>query len=311
MHPFLRCTALATTFAALLLAANSPARAQTAPAASTAAAAKTYHLNLSPTLKVGQKLGLVSSSTMNMDMNITVSAPALPAPQTQQQKQAGVIHLEADCEVLAVTTEGQAKKLAVTIKSLTATQDGKAVPGLPKAGDKIIAEKAGKNDVTLTQDDKPLSAELTQLIGDSLPLEIDGRNDQARLGPKTPVAVGATWDTGPALLAELQESMPSATGIQGQMKLDSMQGSGDSQVAKISGKLTVVGVTAPLPPPLSAIPAQCSVQISGSYPIGAKGVFDETFSVDTKFSGETDANGAHVKMDATTTQNVAQTITLP
>jgi len=308
MHPSLRLPCLVTTFAALLLAVNSPARAQTAPAASTAPA-KTYKVNLSPALKVGQKLALVSDITSDMNMDITISAPGMPAPQVQHQKQAAVVHLEGDCEVLAVTAEGGPKKLAVTVKALKATQNGSAIPGLPNVGDKIIAERISKKDKTLTVGDKPLSLAVTKLLKDSIPADIDGQNDQIMFGPNDSVAVGATWAPNPSMLADVQESLPSASGIDGSMKLESMQGGG--QVAKVSGTLNVLGATLPLPPPMNNFPVQCTVQLNGTFPTMAKGAFDQSMKMDMKCAGDADAGGAHLKIDMTATQSATQTVTLP
>jgi hypothetical protein len=322
MHAFRR-PSLTTFLAAFSFAATLPTLAQSAPAAPAPAAApatapadgsataKTYKLNLSPPFKVGEKFSLSTNTTTDMDLLITATAPGMTAPQTQHQQLFGALTLEGDCEVLAVTTEGQPQKLAVTVKTLKALQNGQEIPGLPAAGDKIIAEKTGKNDKTLTVNGKPLNPELAKLIEDSFPVQSDGESDQIMFGPKGPVAVGATWSPNPAMLADLQTNLPSATGIDGKLKLDGVETSGDGQVAKISANLTVLGATAPLPPPLNTFPAECHVQLTGTFPSAAKGTFNQVHKTDMKFAGETDANVAHLKIDATATQTGNQTITIP
>jgi len=247
-----------------------------------------------------------------MDMTVTITAPSLPSPQTQPNKQASVLHFEADCEVLAITAEGQPKKVAVTVKVLSASQDGKNVPDLPVAGDKIIAEATSRHVKTMTVGDKPLSEGVVKLLKDVMPVGVDGWDDQIVFGPKEAVAIGATWTPNSSmLLADLQDSLPTASAVQGLIKLDDLQGSGDGPVAKISSNLTLVGVTVPLPAPMGAMPAQCTVQLTGKFPALAKGVFDESTKMNMKFGGETDANGVHLKVDATAVQISTQTITLP
>ncbi len=302
--------------ALLALTAAQPVHAQTAPApaaSTTPAAPKIYKLNLSPPFKIGQKFSENSDVTSNVDMTVTITAPSLPAPQTQPNKQASVLHFEADCEVLAITAEGQPKKVAVTVKVLRASQDGKNVPDLPVAGDKIIAEAASRHVKTMSVGDKPLSDAMVKLLKDVMPVGVDGWNDQIIFGPKEAVAVGATWKLPipTMLLADLQDSLPTASAVEGVIKLDDLQGSGDNQVAKISSNLTLVGVSVPLPDPMGAMPAQCTVQLTGKFPTMAKGVFDESTKMNMKFGGETDANGVHLKVDATAVQISNQTITIP
>jgi len=314
MRPSHCCSLRAIALAVFSLAAISPAGAQTAPVApaiSTPAPTATYKINLSPPFKVGQKYTLVNNTKSDLDVTLTISPPGAPTPQVQQIKQSNVIHLEADCAVLAITAEGQPKKLVLTVKALKASQNGQNIAGLPGAGDVITAESTGKRDKTFSISGQPLNPAVSNLLKTFIPVGRDGTNSQIMYGTKDPVAVGATWVPGPAMLADLQDSMPNVAGIQGGVKLESVAGSGDAQVARISGNFSILGATAPLSPPLNTIPAQCTVLLGGAFPATAKGTFDESLKMIMKLSGSTDAGGAHLKAEGTIIQDGTQTITVP
>ncbi len=312
MHPTLRPASLTLSLTALLLAASPLAHAQAAaPAASTAPAPATYKITLSPALKVGQKFSLVSDVSSVIDMNMLISAPGMPAPQSQKQNRAGTVHLEADCEVLALTTEGQPKKVNLTIKSLSATQSGQAIPGLPAAGEVVVAEQADKKNKTLTVGGKPLDATLSKLIGETIPVEWDGRDDQIMFGPQEPVAIGATWSTNPLLLSEVQAEMPGASAIEGKMKLDGVKGSGDSLVSTVSGNLAVIGAQLPLGPGMS-LPAQTKVEITSNWPVVAHGLANRMMKMLVSFKGKIDGPaGSSISVEGTANETHTTALTFP
>ena len=183
------------------------------------------------------------------------------------------------------------------MKALTATEDGKAVAGLPGAGAKIVGERKGK-DTTVTIDDKPASDEITAAIGDALPLDDDLYTDQELSGPTKPVAVGDSWPVNTSALADQfkQEMETEISDLKGTMKLDSLKGSGDDQVAAVSGSFSGTIKPPGLPPTATLDSATASGTISGHYPATAtKGTLTITDALTRKF----DAHGAQQGMQIT------------
>ncbi|HVU39225.1 MAG TPA: hypothetical protein VHC95_12900 [Opitutales bacterium] len=285
-----------------------PAAAAPAPATP---AVKTYQVNLNPPLKVGQKISLACDTSTTMDMAIEVSAPQMPAPQKQNQNQKSSVHLEADAEVLAVNPNGSPKKLSLTFKNIQATQNDAPVTGLPQAGDTVVAEFTDQNAKTFTKNGQPLAPALPAFVAEVIPVTAQGQSDQDLFGPKEAMPVGGTWAASPAVIAELAKTGGTATGLDGVMKLDGIQGEGANQVATVSGKLKLTGVSLPLPAGVQATPGDCNIELSGTFPAAAKGALSESTTMTMTMSAEGDINGAHLRMGVNAKRTGTQTITMP
>ena len=105
--------------------------------------APTYTINLHPPNKVGQKFSLVADSSSKKHGHLQVVVMGIPTlgPSFDQDT---IVHLEAEGEILAIFPNGSIKKVALTVRSLTATKDGKPAANVPATGAKIVAEALTK-----------------------------------------------------------------------------------------------------------------------------------------------------------------------
>ncbi len=302
---------LATLAAAVCFKlSNAFAADAAAPATTTTAKAATYTVNISPPEKVGQKETVVIDLDAKTANQMAITIPNSPTPQNQNQNMETVAHLEGEGEVLAVFPNGGMQKGALTVKVFTATQNGQPVPGLPAAGAKIVAEKTGKT-ATFTVDDKPASAQVAALLQKVVSMGDDKHTDQEIFGPQNPVAVGATWPVNAAKMIEgLKDELGAITGVNGTMKLDSITGSGDDQVATVSGNFTIEGVQPPMPPGVTIDTAAFGGSISGSIPATAtKGTGKNTETMNGKITAHGDMGGASLKLTTTVDEKKTVAVT--
>lgn len=153
---------------------------------------KTYTIALSPAFKVGQKFSVVTDLSHSEQTKIAITIPGMPTPQDQNQNTEMSAHIEADGEILAVYPNGSPQKIALTLKSITATNDKTALPNLPAAGAKIVVAKTG-TDASVTVNDQPADVGIAKVLRDVFDLGDEKHTDQTLFGPKAPVAIGDTW----------------------------------------------------------------------------------------------------------------------
>jgi len=250
------------------------------PTANAADSAPTYTINLAPANKVGTKFTLAVDASDKQQNSLLLTIPGAPAPQSQNQNEEVVAHLEGTAEVLAIYPNGSIQKIAITVKTLQATLNGQTMPGLPAAGAKIIGERTPTSK-SYTVDGQPAPASTAKVLGIVFEFGDEKRTDQDVFGPKNPVTVGASWPVNSeSMIAGLKEEMGAEiSGASGTMKLESIAGSGDDQVATVSGNFSLSGVKPPMPPGMTIDSATMAGNISGSVPATTKGVENQTMSM--------------------------------
>ena len=315
MSTSLRLPSLAAALALLTLAAcsksSSAAAAADSPAAAPAAA-KTYTVNLSPALKVGQKFSVATDLSDSEQNNITITIPGMPTPQNQNQNVEMTAHVEADGEILAVFPNGSPQKFSLTLKTIKATQNKADLPNLPAAGAKIVVEKTSTN-TTVTVDDKPADEGLAKILHDVYETGNEKYTDQNMFGPKAAVAIGASW---PVDGATMIESFKERTGgelgtVNGTMKLDGLTGAGDDQLATVSGNVTLAGIKPPMPPGVTVTIDSSSgtLQLTGTLPNAAKGTAKQSTSMSVKLEAHGEQQGVQLKISTNSSEKKSSEVT--
>jgi len=192
-------------------------------------------VNLSPAYKVGQKFHYSAS------MNYTMAQSKTRGDSGYAQKgfgQSFAGQLEADGEVLAVFPNGSPKKISFVVKSISANTDVDDIAGLPAAGAKITVE-GGTSGSSITIDDKPAVGQAGEAIGKLVFVGNEKLLELAALSPKDPVLVGATWPVANFDFLPGAKTPNAKIQASGQMKLDSVTGTGDSQTFAVSGQISL------------------------------------------------------------------------
>ena len=310
MSSFPRLPWLAAALTLLTLGACSKSNDATA---APPAAAKTYTLNLTPALVVGQKFSVVTDLSDTELTKITITVPGMPAPQDQNQNTSLVAHIEADGEVLAIYPNGSAQKIALTLKAITATNNQTALPNLPAAGAKVVVEKTAGS-ITVTVDGQPAPAGIGKILRDVFESGDEKYTNQAMFGPKAPVAIGDSWPVDSAsLLSSFKQAIGDVSAIKGTMKLDGLTGTGDGQVAEVSGTVNIDGFKPPLPAGVNMTIDSSSglMHMAGSIPSIAKGTDKGSTSMTIKLEAHGEQQGLQLKISTSGEQKKTSTITFP
>ncbi len=305
---------LTLTLAVLVLSACSKSEEQTSAtpaAATTPATPKSYTVTLTPTIKTGQKFTYLADLAQNTKQDTAVTVPGAPAPQNQNEATKTLVHVEGEGEVLAVNSNGTPQKISLTVKALSASANDKPTSGLPAAGAKLVAERNGK-DVTITVDGKAVSDEIKGVLADALPVESDKHSDQEMFGPTKPVAAGSTWSVNvAAMVAGMKDDMDGAelSNPAGTMKLENVKGSGDDQVATVSGNFTATIKPPGIPPGINLDTSTASGTITEIIPATTKGAMTQTYSLSVVVAAHGDMQGVQLKMNMAMEQKKSATVT--
>ncbi len=249
-----------------------------------ACAPKLYTLNLSRARQTGEKFSLVSSITELSQSHSVISFPGGHSPQSDDRDIAFAAQLEGEGEVLAVFPNGGIQKLSFTLKSITATRGGKPVANLPAPGAHITAFR--KDDgVAISVNDQPADPAVTDALNELILLGDEKSTPQEMFGTPTPVKVGATWaPSSPAMEEALKGDLGGkSNGASGTMQLASVQGSGDSAAATVTGNFTMQEYKPGLPSTMKLDAATITGALSWTVPVtAAKG--SVTFSRELRMS---------------------------
>jgi hypothetical protein len=262
------------------------ARGQNAPSANAGgeSAPQKYTVTLNPPHQVGEKYRIVFDTSQEFHLKMVGSIIGIPAlHQAENDDSSG--HLVANGEVLAVFPNGSIRKLELTVKELSATAEGKTVPGLPGAGAKIVAEApdrsafprpppSGETKVaasgarrnsgtgapprgrrngprtTIMINDQPASRDARRVLMEMLGVGDWESNSIQDLQPASPVAVGQAWPVNfPLRLGGPQSrSTGSIPGLFSNMTLVGVQGVGAAQTVTVHGTIAGQNVEFPVPP---------------------------------------------------------------
>lgn len=260
----------------------------------------TYSINLAPAQKVGTRYNLISDLTNESQTQVAMTMPGASAPQKQEQTHQLVAHFEGETEVLAIFPNGSVQKANLTVGTFIATSEGQPLPGLPAAGQKIVAE-VNDGQKSYTVDGKPAEANLAKLLSEIIDLGDEKYTDQDRFGPAGAVPVGATWPVNStALMTELKKDndvdMSSAKGT---VKLDAIQGKGADQQAVFTGVFVVQGAKPTLPPGMVVDSMTMSGGLSGTVPTSTQGILKKTMTRSMQMAAHGSGNGIDIKVDST------------
>jgi hypothetical protein len=245
----------------------------------------TYNINLSPAWKVGQKFLYVSDASSDSLITVTADPGSAAAANNRSDGQTVHAHLEAQGETLTIFPNGSVHKSAFTLQALTATNDSGPVTGLPAAGAKIVAERDEYGEENFTVDGQAASPDVTNLLRMLIVPGDPKQTNQYKLGPSKPVAVGEEWDINSAAFLEQRDKFPGAQAATGKMKLISIAGTGDGQVAEVQGQYAVTGMTPPSQMFTSGT-GDLTGEYSGTIPAVTQGTMKEEFVMSIKVAGQ-------------------------
>lgn len=219
----------------------------------------THTLNFSPAWKVGQ---LYSVEVVGLQSNRATLTTGQEVLKEQAQSLGCTMH--ADAEALALLANGGLKKTRYVVRSLRVSKDGGAETDYLPQGAEIIVERNGKEE-SFTINGTPASPEQKAVLQLVTSTDSDGENDQSLFGPTKPVAVGDSWSVNTKGFVESLGSVK-ANVARGTMKLDAFEGSGETGVAVVSGKITLGLQDVPLPPAFKSRTGDAVFELTGRIP---------------------------------------------
>jgi len=273
------------------------------------AAPATHTVNLTTPWKVGQTYTAAVSATESTHVVLTLGDQKL-----QEQKQQRSAKLDADSKVLAVYSHGGLRKAEFTVRTLRASLNGTPEAVYLPPGAKIVAESTGGTEKTYTIDGAEASAEQKSILELVISLDAEKHTDQIIFGPKKPVAVGENWLLdGTALKETLGKGLGEIGATQGAMRLDAIEGSGDGQIAIVSGNVAFTGIKPALPPGITPKSGVFKAVLDGRIPAtrtASKRV--ENLTADADLKGEAAGpNGATITFSVKVDVKHASTLTFP
>lgn len=277
--------------------------------ASIASAQPAYPVNLTPPWKPGQTFILKSSASESNQMTITQGETVV-----QKQGSQRTASLEADAEALANFPHGGLRKVSLTVRSLRVSANGAPASDFLPAGAKIVAESIGVDQKTYTIDGAPATAQQIPVLKLVTSLDDPEHNDQIMFGAKKPVAVGESWQPdAKAMQSTLGKDFGVKTTITGAMKLDAIEGSGDKQIATVSGTVTFADFVPPLPPGVTSKSGVLRMKLEGRIPASRVATTRvENLSTNAVIVGEaTNATGATFVMTVNADTKSTISLTFP
>jgi len=279
-------------------------------ASATLAQAQTYTVNFTTPWKEGQTFQSDIKASQKTRMVVSQGTQVLQ----QQVLEDTVASLKADAKALTFFPHGGLRKVSYTVRSLRVSlKNGPETDYLP-AGTQIVVETIGFDVKSYFINDKVATEEQKKVLKLVTSSDEADYNDQTIFGPAKPVGLSETWQPAlekmkAALSKELGE-IPSATG---EMKLEAITGTGDKQVAVVSGKIVLSGFAPPLPPGITAKSGTFQMELDGRIPAtrtGSKRV--ENSKITAHFVGETKIpTGALVSLTMISEITTASTLTFP
>ena len=216
------------------------------------AAPASYTVNLTTPWKIGQTYTAAVSASETTRTVLMMGEKTL-----QDQTRRRSAKLDADSIVLAVHAHGGLSKAEFTIRTLLASSNGAPEAPMVPAGAKIVAENTGEKEKSYTINGAAATPDQKAILDLVISLDDPKTNDQTVFGPKKAVAVGETWQLdGNALKENLGKGLGQIGTAQGAMHLDTIEGSGASQIAVVSGTMTFSDIKPGFPPGIT--PKSCT-----------------------------------------------------
>jgi hypothetical protein len=153
-----------------------------------AAEPQQYPIRLDRPMKVGDRFVIKATASRTVD---GLATPDRHTPKTMQERTE--VELAGECEVLAVTDEGQIAKARVVLDRASMTLPTSAPDALERGTVLLVTIEKGRK--SITGERVALSLRTTEALNLVLPMdEVTGTPESQRMfGTSQPQAVGATW----------------------------------------------------------------------------------------------------------------------
>lgn len=275
---------------------------------SAVAAPETYSVNFTTPWKTGQTYSINATGAQSATTSVVMGGQ-----QPQEQAQKSGAQLEADGKALEVHPNGGLRKAQFTVRSFRSSKgDAPAAETLPK-GAVIVAEKSGE-ELTFTVNGKAATPDQTTLLKMVIALDSADSNDQLVFGSDKPLAIGESWRPDPARVKnELGKDLGEVAKAETVMRLDGVTGSGDGQVAQVSGTILFDGLQPPMPPGFTVKSGKFEAKLTGKIPaVRVKSTRNETLDGTGRFvSTATLPNGQSVSLTILIESKQNVTLTFP
>jgi hypothetical protein len=305
----LRLPVFLPALALLTLAACSKSNDNAASTPGGASSGQTYTVNLNPPLQAGQKFSIVTDLSNSEQTKTSYIIPGVPTPQDQNRNTEMTAHIEADGEILAVFPNGSPEKVTLTLTNIAASINQVPLPALPSPGATVVLEKSG-NTLTVAVNGAPIDDNVAKILRDALETGDANITNQTMFGPRSPVAIGSIWAVdSPSIIAAFKEGQGDISAVNGAMKLEALTGTGDDQVATISGNVKLEGYKPPLPPEVLVDASVGSLEVNGTIPAAAKGTKKLSTSMTMKLEAHGEQQGVQFKISSNGEQKKTSSVT--
>ncbi len=231
--------------------------------------AEDYQVRFERPFKAGDVLRLVAKGGETQTQRISAGEKIL-REKTSTLK----VQLEAEVKILAVDKKGRKKRLALTIRKLTGSVDGKAVEP-PTAGSVVIATSGAKKTAFELKDGK-LPKDIERLLGFVIKThsKSDGdEDDDALFGTSARKKVGDKWTANKAAIAKslkgegLTIKEGDVSGTVGITELSKVNG---VPCLHIEGQVSAANFSPPLPEGAKSLSAKMTSRVIGDFPVDLK-----------------------------------------
>lgn len=272
------------------------------------AAPATYTVNLTTPWKIGQPYAAAVSVSETTRTLLTMGEQKL-----QEQTQQRSAKLDADAKVLAVYPHGGLRKAEFTLRTLRASVNGAPEAAFLPPGTKIVVETTGPMEKSYTINGTAATKEQQSILELVISLDDEKHTDQTLFGPKKTVTVGETWLLdGEALKATLGKGLGQIGSTQSAMRLVAIEGSGDKQIAVVSGNVTFAGIKPEFPAGITPKAGVFKALIDGRIPAtrtASQRV--ENLTANADLSGEASGPNGTVSFTAKVELKHASVLTFP
>jgi hypothetical protein len=211
---------------------------------SLACAKTTYTVDFTPPWTQGQQYTAASTLTESVVTTFFTIDETL-----KQQTSKRSVRFEADATALAAFRHGGLRKAAYVVRTLRVSVDGAPETDFLPPGTQIVAESTGVADKAITINGRVATSDQKNVLLPVLTTDCEQYNDEHLFGPGRPVYIGERWSLeGTRLKNTLGYGLGTIKSTSGNMRLDRIEGTGDAQVAVVSGIVTFGGIMPNMPP---------------------------------------------------------------
>lgn len=257
---------LITLLLANCLVAKDSAPADATPrTAATAPSTSGYVIQLTRKATVGDHYHVDATGSGEQRMSMSTDGQAMPP-----MDQSFTVNFSASGEVLALTPSGKETKTKFKIEKATLTAQGQTNDLFP-AGTEMIAESNG-GETQFLVGDSPVSPQITQaLITAGVAMSSDeNANDDQIFGTKDRKKAGDSWPiNAAAAIPDLKKTglIVEADNLSGKTTLNEVIKTGAQESLRISGTMTMHGITPPAPEGFTVDSFNFEASFGGIFPV--------------------------------------------